>query len=93
MFYFTDIWWLFGPYGHMVNDLFCTCLHLACVLGLLLFVQLTIQVWTEPKIKRPGASLSPIVHLKDQSAWQHFSPHKKLAWALGSTNNVMCLHL
>ena len=31
---------------------------------ILLFVQLTILVWAEPKIKRPGANRSPIVHLR-----------------------------
>ena len=37
---------------------------------LLLCVQLTILVWAEPKIKRPGASRSPIVHLRiSTSGW------------------------
>ena len=31
---------------------------------MLLCVKLTILVWAEPKIKRPGASRSPIVHLR-----------------------------
>ena len=32
--------------------------------ALYICVQLTILVWAKPKIKRPGASRSPIVHLR-----------------------------
>jgi hypothetical protein len=36
----------------------------------LVCVQLTILVWEEPKIKRPGASRSPIVHLRTSRSTQ-----------------------
>ena len=48
----------------MSSSIFIVQSFFTLIIRVLLRVQLTILVWAESKIKRPGASRSPIVHLR-----------------------------
>ena len=61
-----------GVHGFLSHSAVSNYMHdrgerILCHWVVLLCVQLTIIVWAEPKIKRPGASHGPIVHLVPQS--------------------------